>query len=60
MKKPASQTVRSPLTLDRETIRRLSSAELGRAAGGSNVSQDDTGCYTLFEGCTVHGGPKLQ
>lgn len=59
MKKPANQTTRRPLTLDREIIRRLSSAELGHAAGGTNYTAV-TGCNTLLEGCTVRSGPKLE
>jgi hypothetical protein len=59
MKKLASHT-RRPLTLNDETIRRLSTDELRQPVGGTNYTEV-TGCDTLFDGCTVRGGgPKQQ
>lgn len=60
MKKLANHTTRRALILDRETVRRLSSAELGHVAGGTDVSQG-TQCRTWCTPCTgAGGGPKLE
>jgi len=55
MKKTSNQTARRPLTLDRQTIRQLSSAEmhLERAAGGLT----GTACS---EPCTLRCKPTLE
>lgn len=60
MKKIASQIRK--LSLDREVIRRLSSAELGEVAGGTDVSQG-TACRSACAPCTVTGTgtrPKME
>ena len=53
MKKTSDQTARRPLTLDRQTIRQLSSADLAHAAGGSDVSIPRP-IPTHYESCTVY------
>jgi len=55
MKKTSNQTARRPLTLDRQTIRQLSSAEmhLERVAGGLT----GTACS---EPCTLRCKPTLE
>ena len=50
------------LTVDRETIRRLSETALGQIAGGTDVSQG-TACRTWCTPCTgthTTTGPKLE
>ena len=51
MKKLANQTIRRPLGLDRETVRRLSSEQLGHAAGGGSEGPD-TIRYSFCRPCT--------
>lgn len=50
MNKLANQTMRRPLTLDRETIRRLSPDQLGQVAGGS--LGPDTIRHSFCQPCT--------
>jgi hypothetical protein len=58
MKKLANHR-RRLLTLNDETVRHLSADDLRQPVGGTNYTEV-TGCYTLFDGCTVRGGTKEQ